>query len=130
MGYLLDTNVLIDLVEGTRDFKLARARFGDTGHFSVISTVELHAGALVDGRMDPELQRRIAEIVDGLVELPFTSAEAEAYARIIEATGFSRRMIIDRMIAATAVTNALTLLTSNRRDFRDIPSLIIEDWPE
>ena len=107
---------------------MAHARFGETGYLSVISTVELHAGALVDGTVDPELQLRIAEIVDSFVELPFTSAEAAAYARIIAAIGFSRRMVIDRMIAATAVINGLTLITANRRDFRDIPDLSIEDW--
>lgn len=128
MGYLLDTNVLIDLVEGRGGFESARSRFGDAGYLSVISTVELHAGALIDGRVDLEMQRRIAEIVDSFTELPFTSDEAEAYARIIGAIGFSRRMIIDRMIAVTAVTNDLTLVTANARDFRNIPGLTVEDW--
>lgn len=126
MGYLLDTNVLIDLVEGRSGS--AGLRFRESGYLSVISTVELHAGALIDGRVDTEMQRRIAEIVDSFTELPFTSGEAEAYARTIAVTGFSRRMIIDRMIAVTALTNGLTLVTSNARDFRNIPGLAIEDW--
>lgn len=83
---------------------------------------------MIDGRVDLEMQRRIAEIVDSFTELPFTSDEAEAYARIIGAIGFSRRMIIDRMIAVTAVTNELTLVTANARDFRNIPGLTVEDW--
>ncbi|WP_155263493.1 PIN domain-containing protein [Sphingomonas segetis] len=128
MGYLLDTNVLIDLVEGGRDFATAHSRFDEGGFLSVISTVELHAGAAVDGRVDPEMKRRIAEIVESFVELPFTSAEAEAYARTIAVIGFSRRVIIDRMIAVTALTNDLTLVTANPRDFRAIPGLRVEDW--
>jgi tRNA(fMet)-specific endonuclease VapC len=32
------------------------------------------------------------------------------------------------MIAATAITHGLTLATLNRRDFRDIPGLTVEDW--
>lgn len=128
MGYLLDTNVLIDLVEGGRDFATAHSRFDEGGFLSVISTVELHAGAVVDGRVDPEMKRRIAEIVESFVELPFTSAEAEAYARTIAVIGFSRRVIIDRMIAVTALTNDLTLVTANPRDFRAIPGLRVEDW--
>jgi predicted nucleic acid-binding protein len=128
LGYLLDTNVLINLIDGDADLRAARSRFGDAGYLSVISTVELHAGALVDGRVDSEISRRIAEIVDSLIELPFTSNEAEAYARMIGAVGFARRLIIDRMIAATAVTNGLTLVTANPRDFRGIPGLTIEDW--
>ena len=74
------------------------------------------------------MTRRIAEIIDSLIELPFTSSEAQTYAGVIEAIGFSRRMIIDRMIAVTALTNNLTLLTANSRDFRNIPGLRIEDW--
>jgi predicted nucleic acid-binding protein len=128
LGYLLDTNVLIDLVEGGRDFATAHSRFDEGGFLSVISTVELHAGAAVDGRVDPEMKRRIAEIVESFVELPFTSAEAEAYARTIAVIGFSRRVIIDRMIAVTALTNDLTLVTANPRDFRAIPGLRVEDW--
>jgi predicted nucleic acid-binding protein len=128
LGYLLDTNVLIDLVEGGRDFATAHSRFDEGGFLSVISTVELHAGAAVDGRVDPEMKRRIAEIVESFVELPFTSAEAEAYARTIAVIGFSRRVIIDRMIAVTALTNGLTLVTANPRDFRAIPGLRVEDW--
>jgi predicted nucleic acid-binding protein len=128
LGYLLDTNVLIDLVEGGRDFATAHSRFDEGGFLSVISTVELHAGAVVDGRVDPEMKRRIAEIVESFVELPFTSAEAEAYARTIAVIGFARRVIIDRMIAVTALTNDLTLVTANPRDFRAIPGLRVEDW--
>ena len=128
MGYLLDTNVLIDLVEGGRDFATAHSRFDEGGFLSVISTVELHAGAVVDGRVDPDMKRRIAEIVESFVELPFTSAEAEAYARTIAVIGFARRVIIDRMIAVTALTNGLTLVTANPRDFRAIPGLRVEDW--
>jgi predicted nucleic acid-binding protein len=128
LGYLLDTNVLIDLVEGGRDFATAHSRFDEGGFLSVISTVELHAGAVVDGRVDPDMKRRIAEIVESFVELPFTSAEAEAYARTIAVIGFSRRVIIDRMIAVTALTNDLTLVTANPRDFRAIPGLRVEDW--
>jgi predicted nucleic acid-binding protein len=128
LGYLLDTNVLIDLVEGGRDFATAHSRFDEGGFLSVISTVELHAGAVVDGRVDPDMKRRIAEIVESFVELPFTSAEAEAYARTIAVIGFARRVIIDRMIAVTALTNGLTLVTANPRDFRAIPGLRVEDW--
>jgi len=74
------------------------------------------------------MRRRIDEIVDRLIELPFTSAEAQAYLEVIAEIGFSRGLIIDRMIAVTALTHDLTLVTANVRDFRKIPGLKIEDW--
>ena len=64
-----------------------------------------------------------------LVEaLPFTMAEVGAYSAIIGACGFSRRLIVDRMIAATAIARDLTLVTLNPRDFRGIPGLKVADW--
>ena len=53
----------------------------------------------------------------------------DAYRTIIAVTGFSRRRILDRLIAATALTHDLTLITINGPDFRDIPGLKLEIWP-
>ena len=54
--------------------------------------------------------------------------EVAAYGKIVAILGYSRRMIIDRMIAATALIQGAVLLTANPRDFRNIPDLKIEDW--
>ena len=47
---------------------------------------------------------------------------------IVEAIGFSRTKVLDRLIAATALANALPLATRNAKDFRDIPGLRLEEW--
>lgn len=61
--------------------------------------------------------------------LPFDDACVAAYRRIVEEVGFSRRKVIDRMIAATALVHQLTLVTLNGADFTDVPGLDLDAWP-
>lgn len=53
---------------------------------------------------------------------------AQAYGTILQTTGFSCRKIIDRMIAATALIEGLTLITYNGDDFVDVPGLELLVW--
>jgi tRNA(fMet)-specific endonuclease VapC len=125
---LLDTSVAVDLIDASRRVVRRRHQYGEEVFLSVISRVELEAGVYRDGKLDAALRTRTDELVERLDELPFTAREVAAYSAIIAATGFSRRRVVDRMIAATALANDLTLATLNPRDFRDIPGLTIEDW--
>lgn len=95
---------------------------------SVISHVELIAGVYRNGQPDPLVRARLDQLLSSVDELPFTELEAGAYDRIIAAKGFSRRLVVDRMIAATAIANGLALATLNPRDFGDVADLMIEDW--
>src|SRR5438270_3967707 len=100
----------------------------DTAFVSVVTRVELIPGLFVSGRRDETRAKRLTAFLEGVEELPFASTEVEAYEGIIAVKGFSRRLIVDRMIAATALVNGLSLATLNPRDFRDLPQLTIEDW--
>ncbi len=81
----------------------------------------------------PALAARRRAAVDILLAvlpvLPFDAACLAAYRQIVETAGFSRRKVIDRMIAATALVHHLSLITLNRRDFADVPGLDLEVWP-
>lgn len=109
---------------------LDRARDADALYLSVISHLELEAGVYRD--RDPQLSSlfrvRLDRLLTRLEELDFTVREVAAYSSIVAAKGFSRRLVVDRMIAATALANDLALATLNPRDFHDIPGLTIEDW--
>lgn len=128
MPLLLDTSVAIELIEGAPGIVERRQSYGEEAYLSVISRVELEAGVLRGGKVDPTVRARVDELVAEVEELSFTSREVVEYSSIISAKGFSRRRVIDRMIAATAIANDLTLATLNPRDVRDIPGLNIEDW--
>jgi tRNA(fMet)-specific endonuclease VapC len=124
---LLDTSVAVELIDEVAR-SMERARSADALYLSVISHVELEAGIFRQGRLGEVFRLRLDGFLERVEELEFTGREVAAYSSIIAAKGFSRRLIVDRMIGATALANDLALATLNPRDFRDIPGLTIEDW--
>ena len=101
---------------------------GEAAFLSIISRVELTPGIYSDGQRNHRRASRLQSFLQEVELLPFSNAEADAYEEIIARSGFSRRLVIDRMIAATALANGLSLATLNARDFRNIPGLTVEDW--
>ena len=63
-----------------------------------------------------------------MTTIDFDRHAAHAYRQIVATCGYSRRRILDRMIAATALAHSLTLITLNGSDFSDIPGLQLETW--
>jgi len=124
---LLDTSVAVELM-GDVPKALERARAADALFLSVISHLELEAGVYRDPQLASLFRVRLDSLLTQLEELDFTDREVGVYSSIVAAKGFSRRLMVDRMIAATAISHGLTLATLNPRDFRDIPGLRIEDW--
>lgn len=127
MAVLLDTSVAVELIDDVTRSK-DRAREANGLYLSVISHLELEAGVYRAGELGRIFRVRLDRFLERVEELDFTSREVAAYSTIIASRGFSRRLIVDRMIAATGVANELTLATLNPRDFRGIPGLTIEDW--
>jgi tRNA(fMet)-specific endonuclease VapC len=58
----------------------------------------------------------------------FENATAENYGKILEAQGFSRRKILDRMIGAQALGLKAKLITFNPDDFSNIEGLDVVGW--
>ncbi len=104
------------------------AMLRETALLSILSAIELEGGVSLAAEGAQHRRIKLDAIYDSVEILPFEWRDVRAYRQIVEARGFSRNRIIDRMIAAQAIVVGATLATLNPRDFRDIPELQVEDW--
>ena len=120
--FLLDTNVCIYVLadaESAPARRLADCRPG-SAIVSAISYAEVMMGL---GRVGADAVRQARALFELIPIVPFDEKAALAYSALP-----FRRGSYDRLIGAHALALGLTLVTSNRRDFDDIPDLAIEDW--
>ncbi len=82
----------------------------------------------VDPELTDLLRSNLAAILHRTDVIDFGKMEFEAYRSILDQVGFSKRKVLDRMIAATALANDLTLIAMNGQDFRDVPGLKLVEW--
>lgn len=125
---LVDTNIAIHYRD--RDGWVVDRISADSDQptLSIMSLVELEAGVF----RNPDLTETRRDALDMLVRrwpvLDLDRDIIRIYGTIVAAIGFSRAKVIDRLIAATAIANDLTLATINADDFRDIPGLTLDVW--
>lgn len=128
MSYLLDTNIAIYMREGFADIVRRVEQLPRKPFLSAVTRVELEGG--VYARPDEQKARRMA--VDAMLRmlpvLDFDFDMSGVYGQIVAKSGFDRRKVIDRMIAATAIVGGMTLVTINGSDFDDIDGLDLEVW--
>ena len=128
MTALLDTDVAIHLRDGKEEILARLGALDEVPALSVITLVELEGGI----HAAPEHSRMRRDRVDAMVRemavIPFDPPCVAAYGRIVATAGYSRRKVVDRMIAATALANGLALITLNGADFQDIPGLDLVAW--
>lgn len=134
--YLLDTDTTSALQRGRPEVRRRLAGFDPrTVGSSVVTLYEQLRGRLADvnrARDETRLRtafRRLLEThryfcINNV--MPFDTAAADIYRSLV-----AQRLRIgtqDLRIAAIALANDATLVTSNRRDFERVPGLRIEDW--
>jgi tRNA(fMet)-specific endonuclease VapC len=129
LAWLLDTSVALLLRDADTEADHHLASLDSIPSISIVSHIELEGGVIAKPALAAKRRSALDALLDVLPVLPFDPACAAAYRKIVESTGFSRRKVIDRMIAATALVNHLSLITLNRRDFVDVPGLDLEVWP-
>ena len=128
MGHLLDTDVAVHLRDGDPIVRSLLLKLGKMPSLSAITRAELEGGVYARPALTEERRTAVDILLREFAVLDFTNEIAAAYGEIVRYTGFSRRKIVDRMIAATALAHDMTLVTFNDRDFRDVPGLKLIGW--
>ncbi|MCC6244913.1 MAG: PIN domain-containing protein [Gemmatimonadaceae bacterium] len=128
MAYLLDTNVAIRLRDGDANVANHVLALDDAIFLSVVTRVELEGGVHRDAANAAIRRARLDVLLAAIPTLAFDDDAADAYAAIVAHAGYSRRKLLDRMIAAQALVHRATLITMNADDFTDIPALRVRVW--
>jgi len=129
VAVLIDTNIAILLRDREPKTTARIGMLGGDAFISVVTHVELEGGVVRQPALAATRRASLDVLLQSLVVLPFDQRSAAAYRAIVEATGFSRQRLLDRMIAATALVHDLALITCNGDDFHDVPGLKLEIWP-
>ena len=128
MAFVLDTSVVIALRDGDEAVAAKLAALSGAVLISIVTRVELEGGVYRDPAQAALRRPRLDAILRVLPVLPFDDAAADSYRAIVESAGYSRRKLLDRMIAAQALVHRAALVTKYRADFRDIPELEVVAW--
>ena len=130
LTYLLDTNTCVYAIKrDPRVLENLQEHGPDDFGISAITVAELWFGAAKSSR-----PRETRSSVDAFLRpfeiLPFHKDAAEDYAEIRLALEKGGRPIGERdlLIAATAKSRRLTVVTHNVREFARVPGLAVVDW--
>jgi tRNA(fMet)-specific endonuclease VapC len=129
MPFLLDTNIVSDLIRHPQGHAARRARAAaDALCLSVIVAAELRYGCAKKG--SARLTERVEAVLAEIPVLPWAQPADAAYGMLRTGLEAEGRLIggNDLLIAAHALALDATLVTANKGDFSRIRGLLVEDW--
>lgn len=128
--YLLDTNILSDLVKHPSG-KISQ-RIAEVGETRICTSIvvasELRFGTEKNGSQ--RLKEQLDQILELIAVLPLESPSEFHYAEIrtyLESEG-TPIGANDLLIAAHGLALNLTVVTANVREFSRVPHLVVENW--
>ena len=130
MRYLLDTNIVSDLVRNPQG-KVAQhiRKVGEAQVCtSIIVAAELRYGATKKG--SPRLSAQLGAVLSALEVLPFEAPADAAYGLLRPRLEQAGRPIgaNDLLIAAQALSLGYTVITDNEKEFAHVEDLRRENW--
>ena len=129
MSYLIDTDTVSAYLRRPGSLAHRFTQYAGRLWISTMTLAELFAWTYGKPEPGPTLAA-ILELRALLDVLDFDEASAETYGRLRVDL---RRLGVtvappDLIIASTAMTHGLAIVTHNTSDFDSIPGLIVEDW--
>ena len=127
MKYLIDTDRVVDYLVGNADVRSLLASLQGEGiGISVVTFTEIYEG-IYASRSPKDAERGFRELLRSTSVLPFTRTVAKRTAQIRRELRSRKRPLthraLDLVIAGTALTYSLTVVTGNKKDYDDIPDL-------
>lgn len=130
MRYLLDTNIVSDLVRNPQGRVAQHVRAVGEAQVctSIIVAAELRYGAAKKG--SPRLSTQLEAVLGALEVLPFDTPADAAYGMLRTRLEQAGRPIgsNDLLIAAQVLALGYTIVTDNEREFARIEELARENW--
>jgi predicted nucleic acid-binding protein len=120
---ILDTSVLIESCSGSHPLAPELSRRIQVGNRMAIPALVLYEW-LLGARSEAELALQQSLFPPDRI-IPFGSAEAEIAAQLYRTVKRPRGREIDLAIAACALARSASIWTLNRKDFADIPGLLL-----
>lgn len=130
--YLLDTDILIYSLKGHEKVQgNLRKHIGDPIQISSVTLMELYFGAYKSKKVESNLAK-VRKIESSLEIIPISQELAEIFGLLkakLETAG-TPLDDFDLILAATALSRNLILVTNNERHFKRVEGLKIENWSE
>lgn len=130
MRYLLDTNIISDLIRNPLGRVTRRIREVGEAHVatSIIVAAELRFGAAMKG--STRLTAQVEAVLGAMEILPLEEQADRAYGLLRARLEKKGQMVggNDLLIAAQAISLSFALVTANEREFAKLQDLRCENW--
>ena len=131
MNYLIDTNICIYIMNQSPPEVIQKFKNFEIGQIGIssITVSELNYG-VAKSQQKKKNAKRLEEFLTPFMILPYDENASKYYGTIRSHLESQGKVIgpLDMLIAAHAVSEDLTLVTNNEKEFQRIESLKVENW--